>query len=1012
MLTGFETAVAKTAASGAIRAVSPAKNLLIRTLNRRKLRKELDFGSSASQTDNFLSALEPEIAQDLIRFASSPELKNLSMNLATDTLLGHFGKGSNKTSKELKAQLRTLILLDTQLADPDVDAATEIIFAAMSKAVSAITSELLQEEDRLPATAKASILKVRDSYLDSAVRNSALLSTIRDLSVYKNFEDQLKVQVRNLYGTMRLPHAGTTRRVPYEKLYVPPRVSFLEEGNATSSIAESKIEVEDLIKHTLRLILLGDPGGGKSTLSLKMTFDLASNAPEANESAVPFLVVLREYASEMSKRPLSLIEYLEQTCKVFFSIEPPPNALEYLLLNGRAFVIFDGLDELLDTALRRQVVDAVTGFAHRYPTTSILVTSRRVGYSDAPLDPDMFAAFSLREFDSQQVAKYVKNWFELDESVQPGRRKDLCQSFLRDSEFVTDLRVNPLMLSLMCGIYASENYIPRNRPDVYEKCALLLFDSWDKQRGIKAPLSFDAHVQAAMRSLALWLYPQQASQQGLPRAKLINYMKDYLIKKRFDNEEEAENAATEFIDFCKGRAWVLTDVGAELYGFTHRTFLEYFAASQIVRENTDPARLFDYLVERLSGGGWEVVAQLALQVLNKSVEDGADDFLEILLAHTASDIGLPLKQKLLTFAAQALTYIVPRPPVLQAMISQAVDFYRQRMLTQSDIAYSAPIALSLGASSENLPLVSKYLYDYLERLLFEDPNDAAPLSLALFTDVYTIQGNPLSTSYSVADNARFWQGQVKANATRFATAIVTQREVNGLIAIYLLEHGQCSAEEIFSWHGPAVIFETVKDAHSRRLSLSLAARILLTETRPEPERKLINNASEMTGPQIDNLKNALLDLPTPWYTSRGNPDLDGLIGFVFDNIRPSFKRSTSNSAFLLFMAAISDITSRQFLDARERNPVLSTAETSYGHGLATLAQTIRLRAFLLHGTSPKSKNLPVGQESLFAPDNVDFNMLLAAGVDERTAALIQRWSTDPKFRLIRVAKRLTKLRAK
>ena len=68
---------------------------------------------------------------------------------------------------------------------------------------------------------------------------------------------------------------------------------------------------------------------------------------------------------------------------------------------------------------------------------------------------------------------------------------------------------------------------------------------------LTAPLSFDAHVQAAMRSLALWLYPQQASQQGLPRDRLIAFMKGYLLEKRFDDEYEAENAATEFIDFLQ-----------------------------------------------------------------------------------------------------------------------------------------------------------------------------------------------------------------------------------------------------------------------------------------------------------------------------------------------------------------------------------------------------------------------------------------------------------------------------
>lgn len=213
------------------------------------------------------------------------------------------------------------------------------------------------------------------------------------------------------------------------------------------------------------------------------------------------------------------------------------------------------------------------------------------------------------------------------------------------------------MLSLMCGIYASENYIPRNRPDVYEKCALLLFDRWDKQRGINAPLSFDAHVQVAMRSLALWLYPRQESQQGFPREQLVDYMKGYLLQKRFDVEEDAEQAATEFIDFCKGRAWVLTDVGAELYGFTHRTFLEYFAASQLVKLHPSADRLFEELWPRVAHYEWDVVAQLATQILGKTVEDGADDLLDNLVARSLEASDMDERLAGLSFASRALEFV-------------------------------------------------------------------------------------------------------------------------------------------------------------------------------------------------------------------------------------------------------------------------------------------------------------------------------------------------------------------
>ncbi len=50
-----------------------------------------------------------------------------------------------------------------------------------------------------------------------------------------------------------------------------------------------------------------------------------------------------------------MLDWLESVCDAPYGVAAPQGALEYLLLNGRALVIFDGLDELLDTSLRREV---------------------------------------------------------------------------------------------------------------------------------------------------------------------------------------------------------------------------------------------------------------------------------------------------------------------------------------------------------------------------------------------------------------------------------------------------------------------------------------------------------------------------------------------------------------------------------------------------------------------------------------------------------------------------------
>ena len=60
----------------------------------------------------------------------------------------------------------------------------------------------------------------------------------------------------------------------------------------------------------------------------------------------------------------------------------PPGLVDLLLLTRRAVVIFDGLDELLDTSRRLDVTTRVERFCAEYPLAQMLVTSRLVGFSE------------------------------------------------------------------------------------------------------------------------------------------------------------------------------------------------------------------------------------------------------------------------------------------------------------------------------------------------------------------------------------------------------------------------------------------------------------------------------------------------------------------------------------------------------------------------------------------------------------------------------------------------------
>jgi hypothetical protein len=982
MLSGLELAVAKSAGSAAIKSLGPAHQYLRRRERRQRLINEIAGRPSSAAVTSFMNSLSPQLAAQLTRFVESPDFGNLALGLATLRLLHHCGKKTDTTVRNIRTQISQLIALKSSLPPEQVGVATDLIFAVLSSAVEQNTTLLLEESNTLPVPSQASLFKIQAGFLSSLVRNSELLSRISDLAVYEEFENQLCLQIRNVYGTMRLPHAGTSRQVPYNSLYVQPTLDYVDDENTRSRSGRyPPLTVQELMEGSLRSIILGDPGGGKSTLSLKLAYDTAGGRGRA-ETTVPFLIVLREYAAEFSSQPISLLDYIHSICKVPLGLTPPPGAIEYLLLNGHALVIFDGLDELLDTSLRRKVVETVSGFTYRYPLTPILVTSRRIGYADAPLDPELFATANLREFNNQQVVRYVSNWFNLDDSVPPSRKGQLAKSFIDESSLVEDLRVNPLMLSLMCGIYSSENYIPRNRPDVYEKCALLLFERWDKQRGVNASLSFDAHVQAAMRSLALWMYPQQESQQGLSRDKMVAYMKRYLLEKRFDNEEEAENAASGFIDFCKGRAWVITDVGADQYGFTHRTFLEYFAASQLVRLHPNPQDLCRVLEDNILKGGWDVVAQLALQIVNKSVEDGADNFLELLIERTSILMDPGERSRLLSFAAQALTYIVPRPPVLRSITEQVVSFYYSLFPDKRIAAaiYRTPIYLLLGASAENLPLVSRYLRETLEQRLGEYPGDQATLSLALQPTYYAEASYSPGAAYRISSgNVDFWQAWNESSRAAIGRAIDVQRREHQWVALYLLEHGDMTLDEILHEFGPACFFEEIDPAGG----LPFATRIALTLTssleRLRRRRNGSINTTSMSLDEIDALRRSLIEIPLPWF-HRPAPLAHGITDMLLERMRHAETGELSSLSFF----AVCQVELRD-----EVSPYPSRVSEKSGHGdprvdaISTLEELLRA----------KGRTRGPGRPEVITLEPIA-RLLEDIGVEPKTAEFVEKWGSD------------------
>jgi hypothetical protein len=374
----------------------------------------------------------------------------------------------------------------------------------------------------------------------------------------------------------------------------------------------------------------------------------------------------------------SFVEHLSTLCAESFQARPPDGLVDLLLTTGRAFVIFDGLDELPDVSGRANVVSAVEAFATAYPNTRILVTSRLIGYEHAQLDPGLFTTLRILPFDDDEVLEYARTFFKLDGSINLSSRPSVALAFFETTGTISDLRSNPLLLALLCNLYRATGYqeLPRSRPAVLEKCALVLFDRWDRHRGI-GKVRFEEEFAPTIAHLAYVMFTDVRFSDGISERDLLAVALQFLHPSRFANEDEARTFCWSLIEHCRDRAWVFSNVVSAgsiddpQYHFTHRTFLEYFTASHIVRRHMVTERIMPLLEGPIKTLAWGLVPLLVFQILARNFDDEADRAVAHLLSSPTDNAS---RGRVVRFLVDVIRNIPLQPATVTAIVEKAAEF--------------------------------------------------------------------------------------------------------------------------------------------------------------------------------------------------------------------------------------------------------------------------------------------------------------------------------------------------
>lgn len=421
------------------------------------------------------------------------------------------------------------------------------------------------------------------------------------------------VQKRHRY--LHLPglrSRGDRASVPIELMFVPMQVSPspISLDSELEDWTDQCGSVYAALERCRLLLLLSDPGMGKTTLIHRLARDLTfapSRGPFIDRFGwmLPVPMMLRELE-------LQSVDTFDGLLGAFLSHpvgEPLRDStyLPRLLDEGRVLLMLDGIDELGDKCARLNLRTAVFEGMRRFPRCRWLLSSRVVDYAEVPFEhttsvPGSSSGDSstdrqlprgapviskryLAPFSNGRIKLFVDNWYALRDADAARKAGDLMAAIQRDKVLRRLARV-PNTLALMALVHRVDATLPHQRSALYQRIIEAYLEPIHKHRiGNGAPDL--PHERTLLARVGYEMQRRRRDGADGEVSASDHDVQTWIGQETVRTKAPTDvNSASEFLSSSALRGGLLVRTTDEHCTFSHLSFQEYLAAAALEGEVT------------------------------------------------------------------------------------------------------------------------------------------------------------------------------------------------------------------------------------------------------------------------------------------------------------------------------------------------------------------------------------------------------------------------------------------